>query len=951
MSSGFQKAIHRSKVYIYLILIAATLLFAYLSYVYFEKELEARAIPQIERAATQVSKLLPQLEKNEQAVREVYDNLEKKRQLIYRGNEAALEKGQEIGASAETIISDTFFWMDRVTKLRVGREGHVIVISKDNHRILAHPDKQFLGEVLTPSSKIDLDTVPDISQIGNETISLEKIYLFFPSSIIKKGISYRYLDETMNAGIYGTLFSYKDTYIICGVTLHETVMFVIARCFFTTLFFFTVAWVLTRYIGFSLLWQKEEYNEYKTKIISYSCFALMILLAILWYYATILDLTGDITTMKQHARVAVETLNTYREYQNELSQWLDDQYLEQCYLAEGLVADRGKENLTRKELAKFAKELGVEYIYVFDKDGNVIVTNSPYDHFKISDNEEDQSYMFHQLLDGRRYLIQDPQENEYGEKLQYIGVSLRNEEDLADGFVQIAVDPGLRERLMAPFNVQTVLDNLVIGLPDYALAVDKNTKQIIATTGFGYAKTNIEDLGIDLENLKKDFSRSFLIDGNVCYAAVSESDDLYLIPIARSTDNTSALLIALKLTLFSALTFFLFAILALSCYKRSLELKALEAESSDGEKSGKSRKNNTKKNKKQGLFSNLIGEIRNGTKHNFEARWNSQNVLPVEKQTPEMRTRHIVFNILLSYSILLILFEMSLIYAGTTNERLEGFSYVILGNWESGVNIFSFSFCLFLACVLYVFQKLLNQVLYRIAKVANIRNETILLLLRDALKYCCALIFLYVGLAKFGIDTRALWASAGVLSLMVGFGAKDLISDVIAGLFIIFEGTYKIGDYITVDDWLGTVEKIGIRYTKISYYSDSKIINNSAVRDIVIYDGEEILKIPIPYETDLREIEKLFERELPLMEEKIPGLIKAPRYQGVNSFDESCVTIRISLLCKPDMRLEAAREAKRQIKLLFDREKINIPYNHLVVKEYKEEENTYTFIPHEDGEL
>ena len=185
-----------------------------------------------------------------------------------------------------------------------------------------------------------------------------------------------------------------------------------------------------------------------------------------------------------------------------------------------------------------------------------------------------------------------------------------------------------------------------------------------------------------------------------------------------------------------------------------------------------------------------------GFKYGFSQRWREFKDIPIEQQTPGMRTQKLIYRIFLVFSVVLILFVIDVINMGFQRESLDGFSYVLLGNWQKGINMFSVSYCLFLLCVLYVLRTFFNQILYRIAKVTDVKNETILLLIKNALKYASALIFLYIGLAKFGVDTRALWASAGVLSLMIGFGAKDMVSDIIAGLFIIFEGVYKLGDFV-----------------------------------------------------------------------------------------------------------------------------------------------------------
>ena len=941
----------RTKVCLYVLLAVLTAVFACVSFRLYSSDFETRLKPQIERTIVQVSRLLPQLEESEAQLRMISSNLERNREMLSRDYEGLLddEAGNDSG-DLETVVGETLSWMNYITGLQVGREGHVIVVSQEDYTILAHPDKRFVGERMRLLGRGPAqDAVANLESWGDSGTQTDMAHfsLFFPDSFFRNGVGLRRFSAAMDAGVYGSAFSHGDTLILCGTTLMDALRFIVVRCFFSTLFFFAIVWVFVRYIGFAMISHKEERKTFCKKLISYGALAVIAVFCVIWYYQTVMDATGDIATAKNYAETAVETLNSFQKSGEELSDWLDRQYLELCRFVAQVVSAAGKENLTRKGLADLSEDLGVEAIYVYDQDGKVLVTNSPYDHVQVSQDEGDRSYAFRPLLEGREYVIQDVQTDDYsGEKMQYIGVSIRNAEDLCDGFVQIAVNPWVREWLLEPVNVQTVLDNLVLGLPEYALAIDRETGKIVAATDADYKNKSIEDLDADLETIKDDFNGYLIIDGTTYYTAVEESDALYLIPLVRGT-GINSLAVSCKLAILCIVSCLLLALTALSAYRQGGAVG--EDAKSEAVPAEAAAKDGGKEDEEWSLWGGLP---KAEEKYGFDARWKKRSAIPLEEQTPEMRTGGIIYRLLLIFSTAFVLFEAAMIYAGTTRSvRLEGFSYVLLGNWEKGVHLFSISFCLFLFFVLNVVRELLNQVLYRIAKVSDLKRETVLLLLRNALKYACALAFLYIGLAKFGIDTRALWASAGVLSLMVGFGAKDLIGDIIAGLFMIFEGTYKVGDWVTVGSWSGTVQEIGLRSTKISNISDTKVFNNSSIRDVVKANGEvakAVLKVPIPYETDLLEIEKLLARELPIMAQNIPGLAKPPQYQGVNSFEDSCVMVQIVIFCDSVMCSKALRALRREIKLLFDRKHINIPYNHVVVSDYREELNTYVDVPEPD---
>ena len=240
---------------------------------------------------------------------------------------------------------------------------------------------------------------------------------------------------------------------------------------------------------------------------------------------------------------------------------------------------------------------------------------------------------------------------------------------------------------------------------------------------------------------------------------------------------------------------------------------------------------------------------------------------------------------------------------------------------------------------MYVTVVLINHILYLVARVSDMRVETVCLLLKNAMKYICVIVFVYYGLSQFGVDTQTLLASAGILSLMISFGAKDLVSDIIAGFFTLLEGSYKVGDFITVGSWYGTVTEIGLRTTKVSFFSETKIFNNSSMRDIINRDGavaRMILKMPISYDANLYEVEAVLAEELPKLTDVIPGLLKPPVYEGVDSLADSSVLLRIAIYVNSGVRYPALRSLNREMKLIFDRHGIEIPFNQLVVHEAKE---------------
>jgi small conductance mechanosensitive channel len=467
---------------------------------------------------------------------------------------------------------------------------------------------------------------------------------------------------------------------------------------------------------------------------------------------------------------------------------------------------------------------------------------------------------------------------------------------------------------------------MIIGLPEHAIAVDKAALDIIATTGIGFKDESVEDLGIRKENLTEDFSGFLKINGQTYYAGVSETAEMYLVPIVRPTASLGNLKVSLWMTLCTALTSLIILLLTLCGYQRVVLDGAPAAAEEKAPPS-------------QGLLSGISNLIPVQDKWGMEERWGMESV-PGDKKTPEQRISRIVYRLLLVFCLFILLptLYVSLDRNGSVMD-LGNLAYVISGNWQKGFNIFALTACVFLLCAMYVSVVLLNRILYLIARVSDMRVETVCLLLKNAMKYICVVIFVYYGLAQFGVDTKTLLASAGILSLMISFGAKDLVGDIIAGFFTLLEGSYKVGDFVTVGSWSGTVTEIGLRTTKVNAFAETKIFNNSSMRDIVNSDGKVarmVLNAPVSYNADLAEVEAILGEELPKMTDRIPGLLKPVQYEGVDSLGDSAVNLRIVIFVRADVRYPALRALNREIKLLFDRRGIEIPFNQIVVHQAQE---------------
>ncbi len=224
------------------------------------------------------------------------------------------------------------------------------------------------------------------------------------------------------------------------------------------------------------------------------------------------------------------------------------------------------------------------------------------------------------------------------------------------------------------------------------------------------------------------------------------------------------------------------------------------------------------------------------------------------------------------------------------------------------------------------------------------RSKTILTLLDGFVKYACAIAIILFTLKACGVNTAALVASVGVLTLIVGLGAQPLIADIIAGIFIIFEDEYHVGEIVTINDFRGTVLEIGIRSTKLlDAAGNIKIINNSAIGDVINLSRELSLAIvdcDFPYTVPVEIIENILKDNFDDIAKNIPAIKEGPYYKGVCMFKDSNVTIKIVAKCKEEDRFQVERDLNREYRRLLTENGIDIAFPQVVInysseKDYK----------------
>ena len=234
----------------------------------------------------------------------------------------------------------------------------------------------------------------------------------------------------------------------------------------------------------------------------------------------------------------------------------------------------------------------------------------------------------------------------------------------------------------------------------------------------------------------------------------------------------------------------------------------------------------------------------------------------------------------------------------------------------------------------YVVIRILCLILQKAGK--NNRARTVNELLSNIITYVGAILGIVWALTILGLNPAAAFASLGIITLIIGFAAQRLIEDVISGLFIVLEGQYNVGDIIILDDFRGTVKRIGVRTTTIvDPGGNYKVVNNSDIRNFQNRSKAESLavsEIGITYEESIPRVEAIIKEALPgMLERNKDVFLGVPDYKGVENLADSAVVLRFTVACDEENIYIARRRLNRELRVLFMEKDINIPFPQITI--------------------
>ncbi len=218
------------------------------------------------------------------------------------------------------------------------------------------------------------------------------------------------------------------------------------------------------------------------------------------------------------------------------------------------------------------------------------------------------------------------------------------------------------------------------------------------------------------------------------------------------------------------------------------------------------------------------------------------------------------------------------------------------------------------------------------------RLRTLLPIFRNALAVFIGAVAVLTILSGLGVQIAPLIAGAGIFGVAIGFGSQTLVKDVLSGVFYMLDDAFRVGEYIQSGSYKGTVESFSLRSVRLRHhrgpvftvpFGELGAVQNMS-RDWVI----DKMTINVTYDSDVELARKLIKKvgqELAADPEFAADTLQPLKMQGVDSFGDFAMVLRLKLMTKPNTQFAIKRRALMMIKKAFDENgiKIAVPTVHV----------------------
>ncbi|XXT19425.1 mechanosensitive ion channel domain-containing protein [Sorangium sp. So ce429] len=219
------------------------------------------------------------------------------------------------------------------------------------------------------------------------------------------------------------------------------------------------------------------------------------------------------------------------------------------------------------------------------------------------------------------------------------------------------------------------------------------------------------------------------------------------------------------------------------------------------------------------------------------------------------------------------------------------------------------------------------------------RSETLLGIFRTTGKVVIWVMVAMLVLVEVGVNIAPLLAGVGIVGLAVGFGAQELVRDVISGFFLLLENHLRVGDVAVVNGTGGLVEHVGLRTVTlrdesgvVHVFQNGKI---NALSNMTREWSAMVFNVGVSSKEDVDRVMRVMRevaRELQEDRRYRASILEPLEVLGVESFDDRAVVVRARIKTQPMEQWQVGREYRRRLKKAFDAHGIEMPIPHQMIR-------------------
>lgn len=854
-------------------------------------------------------------------------------------------------------------WESVLQDISIGRDGSVLAVSEINDSVLSYSDPSFIGK---PVEDLNIRLAGDKS-----AANVAQLAEAFSSTGEVKEIEVNSVPNVatkMNIDNDLFLMMFPTKTIEEEVTSEILILMV----------------PLTLITGIGILYvfflagndpkQSKDGSRKKRglaipfgKVKVFTLIAVLLMLVFSLYLETQLVYGRMFRYTSSTAEDVLQKKITTGEKQNQLQEILQDGVLEKCKIARSGIQHAAEGKLDRAYVTNLANCLNVSYLYMFNNEGTVSLTNAPYDGFVI---EKDSP--FHELLEGRQTVILEPKESETSEETRQallqalpqdvrqeplpeslkemwmeVGVTMIDENNLVEG--AIVIEDNSFSVISEDLSIETVFERVFLKDNTIVMAINSEdmTVQYFAEVDgsllvsdpytYDNAQVVAADLGVDEKIIKDNFNGEMFAINNQYFSSIRRYENTFLIVLRPLVFLEPGSIISIAFMTIFTLLFF---VLLLFVIRRFEKVSDEDSEPVDDPLKGKEESKHAapdiNKDTADDDMLTLLKQLANNDKYAFEERWPSdgrkwRDKTPMEKFATTVKLICIAVLALIALYVILA-GEKSLFY------------YCFNGEWSSGINLYSITSSIITIILLVLLGEVIHKVLYLIARATKRKGETICSLLNSFKGYILFIAGVIVILGIFGVDITAISLTAGVAGIIFGIGCQNIVSDIIAGIIMAFEGVGCVGDFVSYNNKVGTIQSIGVRTTKLKWFSEVTIIRNNEFKNYILMPGEEIDRVSVYLYIDLKEslsrVESVIDNNLPRLYDalrEIAGDDLRLKYRGVQEITDSAIKLRFAVFCQGMYFSKARRGLTRELLLMCERNEIRLAMPQIVINQRQED--------------